>query len=176
MSIPNEAIFLQIIWFPGSTKLLGRMMDKVTTPDATNSLIRTLFLGVIHIPSHLQFFLLLSLLFILLNATKGYHKDCERGSSTQLSGRRNRGSECEVSISLIALSLLFVTWLQHMPSCWETREGENGTLTYFRNQLNSPRRSTGISSVEYQTLGIRLSQTVARILQRTIFLFPVLWN
>ena len=45
------------------------MMDEVIIPDATNSSIQALPLGVIHTPSHLQFFLFLSLLFILLNAT-----------------------------------------------------------------------------------------------------------
>lgn len=70
------------------------MMDEVIVPDATNSSVRALPLGVIHTPLHLQFFLLLFLLFILLNATNdrrcaivdsncilSSHKGYEGGSS-----------------------------------------------------------------------------------------------
>lgn len=63
------------------------MMDKVTIPDATNSLIRALPLGVIHTPSHLQFFLLLSLLFILLNAI--YDVRCAFVDSNCISSSHN---------------------------------------------------------------------------------------
>lgn len=161
-------------------------MNEVITPDATNCLIHPLPLGVIHTLHRGGFYCSSSSFsscwmlatcdkrwaFMDLIAFSPQISPRREERASQWFGRRNRGSkmwrqdlpDCSVS-SVYDFFFLFV------PNCWEMGEGENGTLMYFINRLNSPHRSTGISSIKNQTLGIHVSQIVVRTLRITIFCF-----